>query len=465
MAAPTAIQQAREQAADKTAVRPFRCRRYRKPSSASCAGASTATRFPDRETVTDATQGVQLATIQKLARYWATEYDWRKCEAQLKALPHFITEIDGLDIHFIHVRSKHQDALPMIVTHGWPGSIVEQLKIIGPLTEPDGPRRERGGRLRRGDPVDAGLRLLRQADHDGLGPRRIARAWIVLMKRLGYKRFVAQGGDWGAVVVDLMARAGAAGIARHSHQHARRLSGRHRRGGVLRRAGAVGSLRRREARLRAAAVRLSKGNRLRVPDGAAAADAVRNRGLADRPGGLFPRSRRAQLRADRARLRRAVRGPDARRRPRQHHDHLVDEHGVSGARLYWEYWGKAYLQCQRRLHPGCRERLPRRALSGPAELGGARRIPNSIYYKQARQGRPLRGLGAAASCSVPKTFARASDRFVSPRREGGGRVLAVFPQVAGLSRAVSTTSPIRILGIRRLLEALVAWTRRLGKGG
>ena len=130
-----------------------------------------ATRWPDRETVTDQSQGVQLATMQALARYWATEYDWRKVEARLNALPQFITEIDGLDIHFIHVRSKHENALPLIVTHGWPGSIIEQLKIIDPLTESDRTWRERIGRLRRRDPVDAGLRVFRQADHDRLGSR------------------------------------------------------------------------------------------------------------------------------------------------------------------------------------------------------------------------------------------------------------------------------------------------------
>ena len=123
-----------------------------------------ATRWPEKETVADASQGVQLATIQKLARYWATDYDWRKCEAKLNALPHFITEIDGLDIHFIHVRSKHEDALPLIVTHGWPGSILEQLKIIGPLTDPTAYGGKRSGRLPSRDPVDARLRVFGQAD-------------------------------------------------------------------------------------------------------------------------------------------------------------------------------------------------------------------------------------------------------------------------------------------------------------
>jgi pimeloyl-ACP methyl ester carboxylesterase len=164
-----------------------------------------ATRWPERETVADDTQGVQLATIQKLAQYWATEHDWRKVEAKLNAYPQFMTEIDGLDIHFIHVRSKHENALPLIVTHGWPGSIIEQLKIIEPLTDPTA----HGGR-----PEDAfhvvipsmpGYGFSGKPTTTGWDPVRIARAWIVLMKRLGYTGYVAQGGDWGALIVDLMA--------------------------------------------------------------------------------------------------------------------------------------------------------------------------------------------------------------------------------------------------------------------
>ncbi|MFZ0981051.1 MAG: epoxide hydrolase, partial [Candidatus Acidiferrales bacterium] len=162
-----------------------------------------ATKWPERETVTDATQGVQLATTQALARYWGTEYDWRKCEARLNALPQFITEIDGLDIHFIHVRSKHENALPLIVTHGWPGSITEQLKIIDPLTNPTA----HGGSA--SDAFDVVIPSMPGYGFSGKpttgwGPERIASAWAVLMKRLGYSKFVAQGGDWGAVISDLM---------------------------------------------------------------------------------------------------------------------------------------------------------------------------------------------------------------------------------------------------------------------
>jgi pimeloyl-ACP methyl ester carboxylesterase len=171
-----------------------------------------ATQWPERETVADESQGVQLAAIQELARYWATDYDWRKVEAKLNALPQFITEIDGLDIHFIHVRSKHEDALPLIVTHGWPGSVIEQLKIIGPLTDPTA----HGGSVQ--DAFDVvipsmpGYGFSGKPTSTGWGPERMGRAWAELMKRLGYTRYVAQGGDWGAFVVDQMGLQAPAGL-------------------------------------------------------------------------------------------------------------------------------------------------------------------------------------------------------------------------------------------------------------
>jgi pimeloyl-ACP methyl ester carboxylesterase len=167
-----------------------------------------ATRWPEKETVDDFSQGVPLATMQKLARYWTTEYDWRKVEARLNALPHFITEIDGLDIHFIHVRSKHENALPVIVTHGWPGSIIEQLKIVDPLVNPTA----HGGKA--SDAFDVvipsmpGYGFSGKPTTTGWDQARIAHAWAVLMKRLGYTRYVAQGGDWGAIITDVMATQG-----------------------------------------------------------------------------------------------------------------------------------------------------------------------------------------------------------------------------------------------------------------
>ena len=163
------------------------------------------TRWPDMETVSDASQGVQLATMLSLAEYWTTLYDWRRIEAKLNALPQFITEIDGLDIHFIHVRSKHKNALPLIVTHGWPGSIIEQMKIIDPLVNPTAYGGKEEDAFDVVIPSMPGYGFSGKPTRSGWGPDRIARAWIQLMKRLGYSKFVAQGGDWGAVVTDLMA--------------------------------------------------------------------------------------------------------------------------------------------------------------------------------------------------------------------------------------------------------------------
>jgi pimeloyl-ACP methyl ester carboxylesterase len=163
-----------------------------------------ATKWPEKEPVDDLSQGVPLATMQELARYWAEEYDWRKCEEKLKALPHFITEIDGLDIHFIHVRSEHEDALPLIVCHGWPGSIIEQLKIIDPLTNPTAHGASAEDAFHLVIPSMPGYGYSGKPTTTGWDTVRIARAYIELMKRLGYTRYVAQGGDWGALVVDMM---------------------------------------------------------------------------------------------------------------------------------------------------------------------------------------------------------------------------------------------------------------------
>ena len=167
-----------------------------------------ATRFPEKEPVADFSQGVPLATIQKLARYWATDYDWRKVEAKLNSYPQFITEIDGLDIHFIHVRSKHENALPLIVTHGWPGSVIEQLKIIDPLVNPTAHGGKASDAFHVVVPSIPGYGFSGKPTETGWGPDRIARAWAVLMKRLGYTKYVAQGGDWGAIITDVMATQG-----------------------------------------------------------------------------------------------------------------------------------------------------------------------------------------------------------------------------------------------------------------
>jgi pimeloyl-ACP methyl ester carboxylesterase len=165
-----------------------------------------ATRWPDRETVTDDSQGVPLAMLQELARRWSTDYEWRKCEAKLNALPNFVTEIDGLDIHFIHVRSKHENAMPLIVTHGWPGSVIEQFKIIDPLTNPTAYGASASDAFHLVIPSLPGYGFSGRPTTTGWGPERTARAWVVLMKRLGYHKFAAQGGDLGGVVCNVMAK-------------------------------------------------------------------------------------------------------------------------------------------------------------------------------------------------------------------------------------------------------------------
>lgn len=201
----------KKQPADKNAIRPFHV---------NVPGAEltelrrriNATKWPEKETVADSSQGVQLATMKELARYWAADYDWRKAEAKLNALPQFITEIDGLDIHFIHVRSRHKNALPLIITHGWPGSLLEQIKLIEPLTDPTA----HGGKAE--DAFDVvipsmpGYGFSGKPTSTGWGPERMGRAWAELMKRLGYTRYVAQGGDWGAIVVDQMGLQSPAGL-------------------------------------------------------------------------------------------------------------------------------------------------------------------------------------------------------------------------------------------------------------
>ena len=199
----SATPQGSKQADDKNAIRPFRVN-FPEADLTELRRRINATKWPERELVADATQGVQLATVQALAGYWGTEYDWRKVEARLNALPQFMTEIDGLDIHFIHVRSKHEDALPLIVTHGWPGSVIEQLKIVDPLTNPNAHGASAADAFHLVIPSMPGYGFSGKPTVPGWGPDRIARAWVVLMKRLGYTKFVAQGGDWGALITDQM---------------------------------------------------------------------------------------------------------------------------------------------------------------------------------------------------------------------------------------------------------------------
>ena len=317
-----------------------------------------ATRWPEKETVSDPSQGVQLATMQKLARYWATDYDWRKCEAKLKALPQFMTEIDGLDIHFIHVRSKQDNALPLIVTHGWPGSIVEQLKIIGPLTDPTA----FGGKAE--DAFDVvipsmpGYGFSGKPTETGWDPVHIAKAWTVLMKRLGYTKFVAQGGDWGAIIVDHMGvQAPPELLGIHTNManvipvdiDKAAFSGAPAPAGL-------------SADEKLAYERLSfvyaKGIGYGFQMGLRPQTLY---GIADSPVGLaayfLDHDARSYELISRV-FARTSRGPHARRHPRQHHDHLVDEHGdFWRPSLLGEQAGVVFRCQRRRRHPGCRERL------------------------------------------------------------------------------------------------------------
>ena len=247
-----------------------------------------ATKWPDRET--DDSQGVQLETIQALARYWATDYDWRTFEERFAALPHFITEIDGVEIHFIHVRSEHEDALPLVVTHGWPGSTVEQLKIIEPLTNPTGHGASAEDAFHLVIPSLPGHGFSGKPTETGWDPIRIARAWVILMKRLGYNEFVAQGGDWGNAVTEQMALLkpdGLLGI--HTNMPAtvppdvsKALAG----GGPA--PDGLAADEQHGVRDPGALLRDRRG--LRQRDGQSPADAVRHRGLAGRSGGVDARS-------------------------------------------------------------------------------------------------------------------------------------------------------------------------------
>lgn len=195
-----------------TAVRPFTVE-FPRSDLDDLSRRLKATRWPEKETVADATQGVRLETMRELVRYWGEDYDLGRCEARLGALPHFKTEIDGLDVHFIHVRSPHEDALPLIITHGWPGSVIEMLKVIGPLTDPTAHGGDAGDAFHLVVPSIPGYGFSDRPATTGWDPDHIARAWAELMDRLGYERYVAQGGDWGAIITDLMGAQAPAGLA------------------------------------------------------------------------------------------------------------------------------------------------------------------------------------------------------------------------------------------------------------
>ena len=314
-----------EKSADATAIRPFT---IETPESDldDLRARIVATRFPEKETVDDISQGPQLAMMQALARYWAEEYDWSKCEEKLNALEHFITEIDGLDIHFIHVRSEHDDALPLVVTHGWPGSVIEQLKIIDPLTNPTAHGASASDAFHLVIPSMPGYGFSGKPAETGWGPERIARAYAELMKRLGYDRYVATGGDWGAEIVERMGVQAPPGLLGIHTNFA----------GAVRpnvsaavQAGDPSGLDDEETRIFDELLTLFlDGRGLCNRERDAPAGAVRNCGFTHRPRRLDDRPRRDQHGDDLSRLcRRGPGRPDPRRRARQHHPLLVDEYG------------------------------------------------------------------------------------------------------------------------------------------
>ena len=355
-----------------------------------------ATRLPSKELVTDRSQGVQLATIQELARYWTEEHDWRNIEAKLNALPQFTTEIDGVDIHFIHVKSKHENALPLIMTHGWPGSVIELLETVGPLTDPTAHGGSAEDAFHLVLPSLPGYGFSGEPSEVGWNAGRIAQAWAELMRRLGYDRYVAQGGDVGALVTDVMGRQAPEGLL-----------GIHMNLLVTVLAGPQPA----ESEQERAAARRGQhvpGERLRLLPGdghAAADDRLRPAGFPRRPGGLDARPRHGQLREDRPRLcrRRAHGRSHPGEHPRQHHALLADGHRRLGGPVV--LGGRTRPGSSTGVRPsasgghgsGRLHHLPRRDLARSAQLGRDS-YPNLVYFNEVERG------GHFAAWEEPQLF-------------------------------------------------------------
>ena len=353
-----------------------------------------ATRWPSKELVDDRSQGVQLATMQALARYWAEDYDFGKLEARLNELPQFTTEIDGVEIHFIHVKSEHEDALPLIMTHGWPGSVVELLEAVGPLTDPTAHGGDAEDAFHLVLPSVPGYGFSGEPTEIGWNPGRTAQAWAELMHRLGYTRYVAQGGDVGAAVTDAMGRQAPEGLLGiHMNLLVTALAGP--RAG-RNRGGTRGGRRARHV----------QGERLRLLPGAghaAADDRLRPAGFTRRPGGLDARPRHGQLLQDLPRLRRRQAhgqshpGPH----PRQHHAVLADGHrGFGGPVVLGERTQAQALAAGQAPPPVS---IPVGFTAFPGEICAAPRswvedgVPQPHLLQRSRQGRALRRLGGAGA--------------------------------------------------------------------
>src|SRR5512132_4173646 len=378
-----------------------------------------ATRWPSRELVADRSQGVQSATIQALARYWTTEYDWRTCEARLNALPQFTTTIDGVEIHFLHVKSRHENALPLIMTHGWPGSVIELLDTIGPLTNPT---------AHGGTPEDAfhlvlpslpGYGFSGEPPELGWEPARTARAWAELMGRLGYNRYVAQGGDVGALVTDLMGRQAVEGLVGY---HLNLLTAVLAIGDQLPQGIRTGTRSGRGDRdIQAGRLRLLPRDGNEAPD-----DRLRPAGFTRRAGGLDARPRHRQLLQDlpRVRRRRARGQPHPGQHHRQHHAVLADRHrSVGGPVVLGGRTSAGRSACERPAASGGQgagrlHHLPRRDLGVAPELGRGG-LPQPRLLQRGRSGRPLRRLGRAAA--VHRGAASRVPVPASVKEEGHGR--------------------------------------------